>query len=83
MTTVSLKKVTFYYNRDRYEAFSKIVRVDSKMSNKDIVKNILVDIFPWEEERENIDISDNFFYNAFDGITTDYKVEKLKIIDLT
>ena len=74
---IVLKKVTFYWNHDRYEAYSKIVRVDSEMSNKEIVKSS-------ESTKDRVFYEDHF-KNNYDGIITDFEVKFLEpeIIDLT
>ena len=79
-----LKKVTFYYNRDRYEGFSKVVKVEEKMSNVTIVTDLIYSFN--DSTRYNLDmikVSDNSFYNSFDDIITDFEIELLDIIDLT
>ena len=80
---LKLKKITFYYNRNRYEGFSRIVRIDTieNLSNTEIVEKVLGSVSA-PADIEELHFSDNSFYNSFDGIVTDFEIEDLQIIDL-
>ena len=75
-----LKKVILFFNRNKYDGFSEIIKVDSEVSNVDIVKS-LVKIS--SESFDDIYFNETSFFNSSDGFVTDFKVESLKIIDLT
>ncbi len=76
-----LKKVTFYWNQDHYEGFSKNVNVFTEMSDTEIVKNVVV--ISLDEDLKDLDFGVDSFYNKKTDIITDFKVEELDIIDLT
>jgi len=82
MNNLITKKVTFYYDRDKSKSFFKVVKVDSKMSNRDIVKNLFLSF------NDSINLSglfyyDDYIYNSIDGISTSFEVKDFEVVDLT
>lgn len=78
-----IKKVTFFWNRDKYEGFTKIVRVNLESPDIEIVRDLIIGFMKDSYDIEGLVFYDNSFKNEYDGIITDFKVEKLDIVDLT